>query len=349
MPPFDDRRAPPSALPTGGVHTLWQRVRGDYTLGVLVLGVVVAVVWLLPFALYRAWQGNWLAMANDLVLSALLSGAAGYAWRSGDTRRAGWVVGLAIVGGIWVIGWAARFAALFWIYPGVLMLFFLVPPAAAIVLGLAAIAGAAALSWGELGGHEGLLFFIFTASLTALLGYVVAQQAQQHIRGWRTLSLLDPLTGVGNRRLLELELAQAGGALGTLVVVDLDHFKAINDRLGHDEGDAVLRRFADVTRGVLRKSDRLYRLGGEEFVLWLPQGEPQAVQALLQRLRARVAEDVQADQQPVTFSAGVAVHAVGEPWQACLARADAALYDAKRTGRDRAAWAPPGPAMVARS
>ncbi|TSE18433.1 putative diguanylate cyclase YdaM [Tepidimonas alkaliphilus] len=327
-----------TAAPSGAWALLRARVRADYRAGVLLLGVGVTLVWLLPFAVYRAWQGNWLATANDLALSLLLGGAAAYAWRTGDTRRAAWVVALAIVGGLWAIGLAARFAALFWTYPGVLMLFFLVPPRAAVLLALLAVTGAAVFSWSELGGSEGLPFFAFTALLTALLGYVVAQQAQRQIELWQTLSLLDALTGVGNRRLLELELAQAaarGGDVGALAVVDLDHFKAINDRLGHDGGDAVLRQFASVAQAVLRKTDRLYRLGGEEFVLWLPPDEPQAVRALLQRLRAAVAERVRAGEAPVTFSAGVARHTAGEPWTACLARADAALYRAKRAGRDR--------------
>ncbi|MCS6811334.1 MAG: GGDEF domain-containing protein [Tepidimonas sp.] len=341
------------AVVHSGWAGLWARISADYTLGVLVLGVLVAVVWLLPFAVYRAWQGNWVAMGNDLVLSVLLSGAAGYAWRTGDTRGPGWVVALAIVGGIWAIGLAARFAALFWTYPGVLMLFFLVPPLPAVLLGVVAVGGAASLSWQELGGTEGLPFFVFTAMLTALLGYVVAQQAQRHITGWRALSLLDALTGVGNRRLLELELAQAaakGQSLGVLAVLDLDHFKAINDRLGHDGGDAVLRGFAAVAQAVLRKTDRLYRLGGEEFVLWLPHGQRQTTEVLLQRLRAAVAAQLRTgDEQPVTFSVGVAEHACGEPWPACLARADAALYRAKRAGRDRIEWTATEPRQPARA
>lgn len=327
----------PGEAPSLKWQTLRQRMQVDYRLAVLVLGVVVSVVWLLPFAVYRAWQGNWLAMANDLVLSVLLVGAALDGWRTGDTRRAGWLVALAIVAGIWMIGWAARFAALFWVYPGVLMLFFLVPPRAAACSALLAVVGAALLSWSELGGSEGLPFFAFTALLTASLGYVVAQQAHRHIETWRAWSLLDPLTGVGNRRLLELELAQAARnvSAGVLVVLDLDHFKSVNDQLGHDGGDEVLRQFASVAQKALRKTDRLYRIGGEEFVMWLPQMSPESVQTLLQRLRFTVAESIRVGAKPVTFSAGVARHQPPEPWSACIARADAALYRAKQAGRNR--------------
>lgn len=97
--------------------------REDYTVAVLLLGTLIAAVWLMPFAIYRALQGNWWAMSNDVALSVLFVWAGHRAWRTGDTRLSGWVVACATVGGIWAIGWVARFAALFWVYPGVLMLF----------------------------------------------------------------------------------------------------------------------------------------------------------------------------------------------------------------------------------
>lgn len=106
----------------------WERLRSDYALAVLTLGGLVAVFWLIPFAFFRALQGNWVAAANDALLSVIFTAAAVYAWRTGDSRRPGWVMAVAIVGGLWAIGAVAQFAALFWAYPGVLMLFFLVPP-----------------------------------------------------------------------------------------------------------------------------------------------------------------------------------------------------------------------------
>ncbi|MEW6694893.1 MAG: GGDEF domain-containing protein [Pseudomonadota bacterium] len=313
----------------------------DYALVVLALGGLVAVLWLAPFAVYRAITGNWLAAVSDAVLALTIGGAAVYAWRTRDTRWPGWIMAVAIVGGIWAIGVAAQFAALFWAYPGVLMNFFLVPAPAAALLGVAAVAGAALLSWQELGGTEGLPFFVITNVLTGVFGYLVSQQAQRRIVRWQTLSLLDPLTGVGNRRLMEVELAQAftaAGTGGTLAVLDLDHFKAINDQHGHEVGDAVLRDVAAVAQACLRKTDRLYRLGGEEFVIWLPHGGQAAAAVVLERVRCAVRAQVRVGERAVTLSAGAATHAPPEAWEACLARADAALYRAKREGRDRLVW-----------
>jgi diguanylate cyclase (GGDEF)-like protein len=322
---------------------LWAAARDDYTLAVLLLTGVVAALWLLPFAVYRAWEGNWVAMANDVVLAVLFLWAGWWAWRTGDTRLPGWVVALAMVAGLWAIGWAARYAALFWVYPGVLMLFFLVPPRAAFLLAGLAVSGSAALSLQDLEYGQGLPFFAVTALLTAVLGYITSQQAHQRIARWQSLSLVDALTGVGNRRLLDIELdraANSGSALGALVVLDLDRFKSVNDRYGHDVGDRVLCEFARVLQQHLRRGDRLYRLGGEEFVVWAPHGEPAQVQAMVERLRRSVREHVRLPSgEPLTVSIGVALHQGGKNWRASLIEADQALYQAKQQGRDRIQWA----------
>lgn len=96
----------------------------DYALAVLTLGGLVAALWLAPFAVYRALTANCVAAVPDAVLALAIGGAAWHAWRTRDTRWPGWVMAVAIVGGIWAIGVAAQFAALFWAYPGVLMNFF---------------------------------------------------------------------------------------------------------------------------------------------------------------------------------------------------------------------------------
>lgn len=312
------------------------RLRNDYGLAVLTLGGMVGVLWLAPFTIYRAWQGNWIAAVSDAILTLILGGAAWHAWRTGKTFWPGWIMSIAIVCGILVIGYAANFAALFWAYPAVLMMFFLVPALAAALLGVAAVFGAVALSWQELGGTEGLPFFLITNVLTGVFGYLISSQAKKDISHWQILSLVDPLTGIGNRRLMEVEFAQAftqKTAAGTLALLDIDHFKQINDRYGHEVGDQVLRDLAATVQTVLRKTDRLYRMGGEEFVIWLPTGQAEAVMAILERARQRVRETVQLEGTSVTFSVGVSSHCESEPWEACLGRADVALYRAKREGR----------------
>jgi len=121
-------------------------------------------------------------------------------------------------------------------------------------------------------------------------------------------------------------------------MLDLDHFKQVNDTLGHAAGDAVLEGFADVARGLLREGDVLGRWGGEEFLLVLPGASPAHAQRVLARFQAAVRNTLLPG-RPVTFSAGVAAHQGAESVDTLLSRADVALYEAKHAGRDRLALA----------
>ena len=163
----------------------------------------------------------------------------------------------------------------------------------------------------------------------------------------RRMSLTDALTGVGNRRALDealqLEIARARRARCglALVLLDIDHFKRINDTLGHVAGDEVLAAFTERLRSNTRDADRVFRYGGEEFALLVAAGSVSAALAAAERVvRATAAAPLRAGHRlvDVTCSAGVSLLAAddGACGSALLARADAALYAAKRAGRNRA-------------
>ena len=148
----------------------------------------------------------------------------------------------------------------------------------------------------------------------------------------RTRAEVDPLTGLGNRRRLDaaMERLQPGDLV---IVLDLDLFKQVNDTLGHDVGDEVLRAFGDHLSAFTRAGELAIRTGGEEFVLLAHGGDdPQVGAALLGRLAA----NWWSTSPLTTFSAGAAVHPGGSP-EATMKRADEALYEAKRRGR-AAGW-----------
>jgi len=153
----------------------------------------------------------------------------------------------------------------------------------------------------------------------------------------------DVLTGLYNRRYAMAQLGEAidvaalAGTPLAMALLDLDHFKAINDSYGHDVGDQVLQHFADTGRRAVRSGDLLARVGGEEFLLLMRGvGEVDALN-VLDRLRQRIAasKPVEGSSVCYTLSAGIAELRPGESLQQIFRRADQALYLAKQSGRNR--------------
>ncbi|MDT7837737.1 GGDEF domain-containing protein [Aquabacterium sp. OR-4] len=165
----------------------------------------------------------------------------------------------------------------------------------------------------------------------------------------RELATRDMLTGLLNRRAMSELLAQeqprqrrAGGPMA-LALLDIDHFKRINDRHGHLVGDAVLQHFAELARAELRGGDALARWGGEEFLLLLPGTPLAAAEGVLRRLRERIASADFSAIVPgltVSFSGGVSVCSAEEVCERAIERADQALYRAKNAGRNCIELAP---------
>jgi diguanylate cyclase (GGDEF)-like protein len=164
------------------------------------------------------------------------------------------------------------------------------------------------------------------------------------------LARTDELTGIANRRhFMEqaqqlLEQATATGHPCALLMLDVDHFKSLNDTLGHQAGDQFLTELANRCRGQLRGQDLIGRLGGDEFAVMLPGSCLSVAVQIADRLRDACAEVTDAREgevpKPVTLSIGVAACAADETVAEVLERADAGLYEAKREGRDGISLAP---------
>jgi diguanylate cyclase (GGDEF)-like protein/PAS domain S-box-containing protein len=152
---------------------------------------------------------------------------------------------------------------------------------------------------------------------------------------------VDPLTGALNRMRIEergkLELmrSERHGHKLSVVLVDLDHFKLVNDTYGHAAGDLVLSGFGEIARACLRLTDLLGRWGGEEFVLLLPDTGPAGAGQVAERLRATLQDFRFPAGVRATASLGVAGHRPGETLAALIGRADGAMYRAKQAGRNR--------------
>jgi diguanylate cyclase (GGDEF)-like protein len=163
------------------------------------------------------------------------------------------------------------------------------------------------------------------------------------------LAQLDELTGALNRRYImrfvndEIAKVQRSAGTSCVAIIDLDHFKKINDRFGHPVGDEVLRGFAHAIFADIRMIDRFGRQGGEEFLLLLPDTDMDHAVQILDRLRDRIAQLDWATVSPdlsLTISAGVSTIRPNDTAEDVLARADRALYSAKDAGRNRVFAAP---------
>jgi diguanylate cyclase (GGDEF)-like protein len=178
---------------------------------------------------------------------------------------------------------------------------------------------------------------------------VLQEELVEQTRRLEALIFEDTLTRMANRRYILTQLgalvsgARRHGRPLSAAIIDIDHFKAVNDRYGHAAGDEVLVAVANALRGHLRAEDHLGRLGGEEFLALLPDTDAEAAARVIEKLRCEVGRvDVVHDGVPlrVTVSIGTATWEDEAP-EELLQRADDALYAAKAAGRDRTSSAPP--------
>lgn len=169
------------------------------------------------------------------------------------------------------------------------------------------------------------------------------ERMESELAETRSLLHEDALTGARNRRGMDESLAREVSRAKrdqvklTVAMVDLDHFKKVNDTHGHDAGDKLLVHLATLIKTMLRESDTLVRYGGEEFLMILPDTDLRGGGLVLGRLQQMLAKNpmvYEGKEIPVTFSAGLAQLTENENGHALVVRADTALYDAKRSGRN---------------
>ena len=177
---------------------------------------------------------------------------------------------------------------------------------------------------------------------SVLLGLFVDRELNQIAReeAWKTRALTDPLTALPNRRAFERGIAglRLDHKESALLIIDLDHFKVVNDTYGHAAGDYVLQQVSMILRANMRNRDLLSRLGGEELAVLLPDTGAVMAQQIAERLRASMeALDIlwEGETISITASFGVSVALGSTPSRDLFAQADAALYAAKRNGRNR--------------
>ncbi len=176
-------------------------------------------------------------------------------------------------------------------------------------------------------------FFVVTAYLLVEL--------KAHLRIEQRLARTDALTGALNARALRdacerlLLLARRGGRSVVLAYIDIDHFKAINDKFGHGEGDRVLQSVVQVLTRCVRASDVVGRIGGDEFAVFLPESDRAAAEIVFNKIHLELVADAAARQWPIGFSIGAAIFNPAPPClDTALGIADQIMYEVKKSGKN---------------
>ncbi len=293
----------------------------------------------LPFAIMRVLQREWVAAAVDtiIIVGFLILGT--YVYRTRQVRVASVAIAVLCVGGVLSTVYLIGPHQVYWVFPALMAVFYLIRPREALVFAIITIVSLlpAILPSSDTHNTTTIVITIIVTSAFALAFSLITNRQREQLL---TLATKDPLTGAGNRRGLDAKLTDVVNSfrrLGTpasLVLLDLDHFKNVNDMHGHAVGDQILRRVTEIINLRIRVTDSLYRIGGEEFVVVLEGADLHRAAHLAEQLRTLVDANELAPDQTVTISLGVAELKEGESGNDWLHRADEALYRAKNAGRN---------------
>lgn len=314
-------------------------MRTDFQLAIITSLGFCAVLGIIPFSIYRFLSGNTFAGIVDLVISLGIVVAVANAWQSGNVKRAGLLLAVVNTAGCLLSASVLGPPGQYWMYPALVGNFLLLGRNQALLLTASALVFLT-VQGKAYDSRLQLVMFLVSASVTSMIAFVFASRTETQRQQLEALATLDPLTGTGNRRAMvrELQLAvesfKRDGTVFGLAMLDLDHFKQVNDKHGHERGDGVLVDFAELIRKNTRKVDRCFRFGGEEFVLLMPGTDAEGLRVIDSHLREYIADKLRCCGEQVTVSIGAAALRKGEDWQSWLARADAALYCAKHEGRN---------------
>ncbi|MBC7940595.1 MAG: GGDEF domain-containing protein [Chitinophagaceae bacterium] len=318
------------------------------------LSAIGSVV-MLSYALWHLTYSRWPLVGLNAVVAGLLLNNAYALRRARRPLLPFWVLASAMTVAVCASTYLQGVPGMLWAFPMLFMCYFGLPRRLATLLGGALMVASSGVAGMSVGPDLGMRLFVSLCFVMVMINVVlnVIGGLQQALVAQ---TITDPLTGAYNRRHFQAQLDRwvdrdgvgsvvaepQGPEAGdnALFAIDIDHFKRINDRHGHDVGDEVLRKVVAVVAARKRAGDQLFRVGGEEFLLLLPGLPEQAALNVAEELRQRLARTELLPGEEVTVSIGVSMLGAGQSVQQWVKRADIALYDAKRSGRNRVSLAP---------
>lgn len=293
----------------------------------------------LPFTILRFMQGNWIAAFVDAVIVIGFVALGSYVYRTHRVRAASIAISILCIAGVMTTVYVNGPQQVYWAFPALMAVFYLIRPREAAAGAVVMVVAILPVLLPGTDSHVTttiLITIVVTCAFAFAFSLITNRQREQLLQ----LATKDPLTGAGNRRGLDAKLTDVVNTFkrsatpASLVFIDLDHFKAVNDMYGHAVGDEILKSVTEIINLRIRVTDSLYRIGGEEFVVVLEGADLHRAAHLAEQLRTLVDANELVPDHAVTISLGVAEIKAGESANDWLHRADEALYRAKDAGRN---------------
>ncbi|MDC0601946.1 GGDEF domain-containing protein [Aliiglaciecola sp.] len=295
---------------------------------------------ILPFAVLRLLQQDWAVAALDVFAVIATSILFCYVFITHNTKTPARILAFLSMFVVFITVSLKGTEQLMWIYPALTAIFFLLPANLAAIYSVVVLSALAWVLRSEWTLFLALEFYI-SSSATLLFSYAFADRMRKQQEQLFELATKDPLTGAGNRRAMEQKLLdilafqrREQGYPASLILMDLDNFKQVNDNYGHAKGDDILAAFVQTISQRIRATDRLYRFGGEEFVVIAENTSRKEAINLAEDLRSTVETDGWLAEHGITISVGTAKYEPQETAFEWLGRADQAMYQAKDLGRN---------------
>jgi diguanylate cyclase (GGDEF)-like protein len=307
---------------------------------VLLFICAFAIVTITPFIFIRVSNQDWpIAIVDTFIVIGLITCFI-FFYKTRQVHTANMVLALFAATAVIATTYIKGISQVYWVYPSMVSAYYLVPPKKAIVISAVSLILLSFILYDQVDLVNFLAIFS-SITLTTSFAFVFAHLTEKKHKQLESLATIDALTSVGNRRsldnkLAEITLAQQRKQIQmSLILIDIDHFKKVNDEFGHAIGDEILIRVSSLIGKNTRALDSLYRYGGEEFIVVPLYIELEKAVVLAEKLRSVIESSDLLPNSPVTISLGVAQYHQNETVESWISRADSALYKAKKSGRNK--------------
>lgn len=304
-----------------------------------VFSLVIAFVSIAGFGVYRLILGEYLLASIDLSVSMFFIYTLIKVLNNSFSDIHKFLLILVCMIGVVAVVYNKGSSAVYWAYPPITGAFFFIDLRKAIPLNVIFIISVLVILAPTVSIP---IFFSILTTLTLIcaFGYIFSARTEYHNKQFVKLADLDPLTNLKNRRSLkeqlknEIKYNKGNIQKSSLLILDLDHFKKINDAYGHTVGDSILIKFSKMLQNSVRETDNVYRYGGEEFIIIASNTRLENAGKLAEHIRQATENTILIENKPITVSIGVAEVSKDDTDISWLHRADHALYRAKGENRN---------------